>query len=239
MARARAPDPAAAPDDELWLGLTPRQREPDDLCLVVMRDEVTGARCAGRMRWGIKGEDGALRRYLRAETLFDTPRWDQAVRHRRLILPAFEYVQRATRGSDPGALFAVTLEEDAPMAVGAVWEDAADGPRFAILTRAAEAAIAPIHDRMPVLLAEAHWPLWLSDVPFLRDGLRLMITGEGFEDDPALALHVRRVRRIKELAFGEQLRLLGLGEPEQEPATRPRRRAAAVAITRSRRRALG
>ena len=35
--------------------------------------------------------------------------------------------------------------------------------RFTIITRAANAAIAPLHDRMPVIMASNHFSWWLKD----------------------------------------------------------------------------
>ena len=49
-----------------------------------------------------------------------------------------------------------------------VWQDwtGADGTRIAtcaIVTTAANPAMAAIHHRMPVILAPADWPLWLGE----------------------------------------------------------------------------
>ena len=55
------------------------------------------------------------------------------------------------------------------MAIAGLWEacvapDGTIGRRtYCIITVAATGAIAEIHDRMPLVLEEADWPLWLGE----------------------------------------------------------------------------
>ena len=59
-----------------------------------------------------------------------------------------------------------------------------------ILTTAADALMAPLHDRMPVVLAEADWPVWLGEVDAPAERLAaLMAPG------PSDALAMRPVDR--------------------------------------------
>ena len=56
------------------------------------------------------------------------------------------------------------------MALAGLWESrkAPDGEitrTFAIITTAANAVLAPIHDRMPVVLERTDWAAWLGDGP--------------------------------------------------------------------------
>lgn len=46
---------------------------------------------------------------------------------------------------------------------------------FAVITCPANELCAPIHDRMPVILAPAAWPLWLGEVPAGTDELRALL----------------------------------------------------------------
>lgn len=56
------------------------------------------------------------------------------------------------------------------MAFAGLWEGwrAPDGEvwrTFAILTTQANATVQHLHDRMPVVLEAAAWPIWLGEVP--------------------------------------------------------------------------
>jgi putative SOS response-associated peptidase YedK len=44
-----------------------------------------------------------------------------------------------------------------------------------IVTVAANAAIAPVHDRMPAVLAESDWPKWLGESPATYEELKAML----------------------------------------------------------------
>jgi putative SOS response-associated peptidase YedK len=44
-----------------------------------------------------------------------------------------------------------------------------------IITTTANSLIEPLHDRMPVLLAEADWPKWLGEVPAHEEELKAML----------------------------------------------------------------
>ena len=50
------------------------------------------------------------------------------------------------------------------MAFAAIWQDWGEvGPTAAIVTTAANEAMGKIHHRIPVILEEADWPLWLGE----------------------------------------------------------------------------
>lgn len=229
MARAAARDRIAGPEAEH--GLAPWGARPGTLMLVVRRDPESGDRVLAHARWGIPrlGHDMAL--HLRSETVLDGPDWDRAIRHRRLLVPVDAYEQRATRGAAAGVLHRVAPAEDAPLAIAGIWAQVEDGLRFAILTRAATGPVAPIHDRMPVIIPPVSWPLWLGEHDLLREGLALLMTSE-----PPDGLRVMPQRHMpRESEAARQMRLLGLDPAEPKP----RLRAVAAAISRKRRRALG
>jgi putative SOS response-associated peptidase YedK len=63
------------------------------------------------------------------------------------------------------------------MALAGLWEGWRDAAgevlrTFTIMTTAANATMAPIHNRMPVILEEEDWRTWLGEVP--RDPLELL-----------------------------------------------------------------
>lgn len=102
----------------------------------------------------------------RAETLTQRPAFKDAVRHRRCLVPAdgfFEW-ERAGRARLPHYF---RLREHAPFFFAGLWrpESPAAPSSFVIVTTAPNALLAPIHDRMPVILDHDASEAWLGDQP--------------------------------------------------------------------------
>jgi putative SOS response-associated peptidase YedK len=99
-----------------------------------------------------------------------------ALASRRGLVPADAFYEwRATRdGKQP---YAVARLDGAPLALVGLWEGwrSPEGETvrtFTILTTAANAMMATLHDRMPVVLEPADCPVWLGEEA--GDALRLM-----------------------------------------------------------------
>jgi putative SOS response-associated peptidase YedK len=59
-----------------------------------------------------------------------------------------------------------------------VWTDRASGERIkscAVITTDASSLLAPLHERMPVILGEEDWPAWLGEVSVGQAVLRAML----------------------------------------------------------------
>ena len=125
------------------------------------------------MRWGLLphwAKDASLGRKLnnaRAETVFAKPSFRQAARRRRCLLPAsgfFEW-QATPTGKQP---WYISPRGDLPFAMAGLfeaWRAAEDADWLltcCVVTTVPNALMAPIHDRMPVLLAPADWAAWLA-----------------------------------------------------------------------------
>ena len=132
---------------------------------------VTGDRRLVPMRWGLvppwygKPNGGPLLINARAESVAEKPAFRQAVRERRCIVPATGFYEW-TRDGDTRLPWWITRADGAPMAFAAVWQSwGRDDPlaTVAIVTTAANAEMAHLHDRMPVVLDPADWPLWLGE----------------------------------------------------------------------------
>lgn len=128
-------------------------------------------RVLGPMRWGLVpswADDpsiGARMINARAETAASKPAFRAAFRRRRCLLPAqwFYEWQRTEAGKQPHA---VAMANGEPFAMAGLWEQwqGADGSELlsaCILTTEANALVAKIHDRMPVILPESAWDEWL------------------------------------------------------------------------------
>ncbi len=114
----------------------------------------------------------------RAESVLDKPAYRAAFLKRRCLLPAdgfYEWktlpavtVGNRTRPKKQPLFFC--SPQDTPLAFAGLWEawknpadpDAPWLTTCAIVTTAANAFMAPIHDRMPVILASDTWARWLD-----------------------------------------------------------------------------
>ena len=135
------------------------------------------------MRWGLVpswAESPKIGNRLvnaRAETVADKPAYRRALRNRRCILPAdgfYEWKGKPRLGAAKAARQPMFIHrrDGEPLAFAGLWEvwrdsedqDGAWLRSCVILTTRANDVLAPIHDRMPVVLAEADWATWLDPV---------------------------------------------------------------------------
>ncbi|HLO66035.1 MAG TPA: SOS response-associated peptidase [Holophaga sp.] len=114
---------------------------------------------------------GARMANARAETAAEKPSFRGPFRHRRCIIPAdgFYEWQALAGGKQPHFIRAA----EGLLAFAGLW-DRWEGPEgsldtCAILTTSANEAMAPIHDRMPVILAPEDYGRWLDPTTPARD----------------------------------------------------------------------
>jgi len=146
---------------------------PSQDALVVRRHPATGVRRLDALRWGLvphftkqlKGAPKPIN--ARAETVATAGLFRGAFAARRCLVPAecfYEWRKTGT-GRQP---YAVARQDGAPLALGAIWEgwrsEESEVIRsFAIITTAANDEMKALHDRMPLVLEHADWPLWLGE----------------------------------------------------------------------------
>jgi putative SOS response-associated peptidase YedK len=140
-----------------------------------------GERLAELMRWGLVpnwAKDpavGAKLNNARAEGIFDKPSFRQAIRRRRCLLPAsgFYEWQATASGKQPWFISARPAAGGgtggsnllAMAGLFEAWRSTPEAPWLltcCVITCEANALMAPIHERMPVLVAERDWARWLS-----------------------------------------------------------------------------
>jgi putative SOS response-associated peptidase YedK len=107
--------------------------------------------------------------HARAETVAELPTFVDAFRHRRAVVPVAEYFQRRTVGSPAGQRYTVARADGQPMAIAGLWEAfrATNGDvvrTYCIITVRSSGPVAAIHDRMPLVLEERDWAVWLGEV---------------------------------------------------------------------------
>lgn len=124
------------------------------------------------MRWGLvpfwakNPAMGAKMINARCETAAEKPAFRAAFKRRRCLIPAGVFYEwhKKEDGKQP---YAIGLQSGKAFAMAGLWEhwQGGDGSELlsaAILTCAANELVAPIHERMPVLLPEDGWGHWLD-----------------------------------------------------------------------------
>jgi putative SOS response-associated peptidase YedK len=147
--------------------------KPGELGLVVRLNPKTGERSFDQLIWGLVPHDtenlaSAPRPiWARAETVASHPMFADAFQRRRAIVPANEYFQRATKG-EIGRRWALSGIDRRPMAWAGLWEGyrSPSGEiirTYCVITVEPSADVAPIHDRMPLIIEDGDLPLWLGE----------------------------------------------------------------------------
>ena len=135
--------------------------------------EVHNARRFALVRWGLVPgwveDPGAFSLLInaRAESLATKPSFKAAFQYRRCLVPAsgfYEWKRVLGGGKQP---FLIRRRDNKPMALAGLWEswlgpDGSEIDSACIVTTAANRLMAPIHDRMPVILDRADIEAWLE-----------------------------------------------------------------------------
>ena len=103
----------------------------------------------------------------RAETLAEKPSFRSAFRRRRCLVLADGFYEWRSDGGKSKTPMYIRLEDGSPFAFAGLWEiwNAPDGSQVlstAIITTEPNPLMAKIHNRMPVILPERAYPLWLQ-----------------------------------------------------------------------------
>ena len=125
----------------------------------------------GLVPWFVK-EPGPAARMInaRAETAATSPAFREALHRRRCLLPAdgfYEWQASPDKKRGPKQPFHIRRADGRPLALAGLWErwKGPDGTKLescTVLTTAPNELLAPIHDRMPVVLPPDAWSLWLD-----------------------------------------------------------------------------
>lgn len=124
------------------------------------------------VRWGFlpgwvkDPKDFPLVINARGETLRDKPTFKAAFKRRRCVFLADGFYEWQRRGAAK-APFLIRPRDRGPLLLAGLWETYSDPQggeidTAAIVTTSANATLAPVHDRMPVILAREDLPTWLD-----------------------------------------------------------------------------
>lgn len=153
--------------------------------VAIVRNDAMGARELVLVRWGLlppwvkDPRDFTLLINARSETAADKPSFRGALRHKRCLVPSngfYEWTGRAG-ARRPHLIRPSKRSNHGLMALAGIYEHwlGADGSELetmAILTTAANAAVARLHDRRPVIIPEADYERWLDCCPGSAEPVR-------------------------------------------------------------------
>lgn len=131
------------------------------------------------MRWGFSKPDSkGLIINARSETAAQKPMFSESLLQRRCLIPASWYFEWETRDAQTSLFdlssekprspvrikYAIRPPQEAVVWLAGVYRYEPDQPlpAFVILTRAADASVAFIHDRMPVIFSRNEAAAWLK-----------------------------------------------------------------------------
>jgi putative SOS response-associated peptidase YedK len=156
--------PAFSPNPDL---------RPTNTAPVVRRSHQLREREVAMLRWGLVPvwardlKFGARCINARAETLASTPAFRVAYRKRRCLVPLNAFFEWT---GEPGhkIKWRIGLKDEPLFALAGLWEWWKDPASqhgvetYTIVTTRANDLLAPIHDRMPVVIAERDYDRWLD-----------------------------------------------------------------------------
>ena len=144
----------------------PRQRLP-----IVRRERAETGREAVLARWGFAGEAAGRAPLInaRAETAASKTTFQDSFRRRRCVVPADGFYEWERTGGTPLPWLFEPAEPDELLLLGGLWRESGDDGApaeaetvFVVLTTAPNALVAPLHDRMPVLVPATALDDWLD-----------------------------------------------------------------------------
>jgi putative SOS response-associated peptidase YedK len=150
----------------------PRYNVAPSQDVAIVRINSNGDRVLGLVRWGLipswtKGKPKQQPINARAETVASSGMFRQAFERRRCLVPADGFYEWQRLGEQKQPMF-VRRHDDGPFAFAGLWErwrpdeEAEPVDTMTIVTTSPNALMAPIHDRMPVILAQRDYARWLD-----------------------------------------------------------------------------
>jgi putative SOS response-associated peptidase YedK len=171
--------------------LEPRYNIAPSQSVPVVRLEPTeDSRRLDLLRWGLIpswADDPAIGNRMinaRSDTVADKPAYRHAFKAKRCLIVADGFYEWMNADGRKQPHF-IHLKDDRPFALAGLWErwDKGGEPieSCTIITTDANELLAPIHDRMPVIIPQADYDLWLD--PAVKDPRKLQPLLSPFDPD--------------------------------------------------------
>lgn len=154
--------------DAYGADIVPIWNMPPGMCSWVWRSEPGREPKFDSLYWGLVprwSREKTPRSNARSETVAELPSFKQSLRERRCLVPAdgfFEW-RPGPAGKQP---FYITHAGGEPLFLAGIWDHwrrpPDEHPGYAVLTTGPNELMAPIHDRMPVIVRAEHRDLWMD-----------------------------------------------------------------------------
>ena len=168
---------------------------PTAQVLIIRRNEAAMVRWGLVPRWAKDPSMGARMNNARAETVAEKASFREAYRQRRCLIPANGFYEWKLENGLKQPYY-VYPSGGALFAFAGLWEQWNELQTCAIITTEANEKMAPVHDRMPVIVSPAEYSAWLAG-------------GEGLlQPCPSAAIDIRRVSRAVNNARNEDAKLI-------------------------------
>ena len=132
-----------------------------------------GIRHLRAMRWGFVPSwyatlsGGPLLINARSETIAKKPAFRDACTNRRCLIPADGFYEWARNEGEKPSPYRALKSDGQPMAMAGIWQNYEINGSIittcAIVTTYANKTMGKIHHRLPVILSQQDWPLWLGE----------------------------------------------------------------------------
>ncbi|MFD1884550.1 SOS response-associated peptidase [Paenibacillus wenxiniae] len=155
----------------------------------VIRSDEDGQRMLEAYRWGLVpsySNDIGIGSYMinaRAETLDSKPTFQRLLPSRRIgiVADGFYEWKKENQQNQQNQLYCFRLRSGEPFVFAGLydeWESPEDGRVIrscTIITTTSNELVAPIHDRMPVILDEPHLSSWLQPKPLQMELKEILV----------------------------------------------------------------
>ena len=136
------------------------------------------SRRLGLMRWGWNPASlgGKLLINCRGEEAHAKRMFDRILPKQRCLVPATQFYEWQPPPTLKGRSkirplpFAFALKAESPFLIGGLWTASAGAGSMILMTTPANGVVAPVHDRMPLIIAPEHAGEWLDPA---TDGTRI------------------------------------------------------------------
>jgi len=139
---------------------------------------VISAGGASAIKWGFphwKGSNVIIN--ARSETALEKPTFRKSLLDRRCVIPSSGFYEWSRTGSNKKQKYLFREPDEQKLYMAGFWNEFKDSTgvaynAFTILTTAANDCVAPIHDRMPVILSQDEQDYWINDLAFMQFALQ-------------------------------------------------------------------
>jgi putative SOS response-associated peptidase YedK len=159
---------------------------------------IVSARWGSRPAWMTKDLPTGPLFNARGETVASKPSFAKAFARKRCLVPADGFYEWKREGKARTPYF-IARPDKQPIAFAGIWESTPDGAggimvSMSIITCAAPPSFLELHDRFPVVIAQAEWQTWLNaDTPSLDLHALLVPPEDGFMVPYQVSDHVNKV----------------------------------------------